>query len=170
MSDIPEFPRPDTTLPTITPDASMGNFLDTIMGQQQVVIALIVIGVLIPFVWKFVLQSVNTNGIRTQIGNALMSIPRIPMMVLMAIPEQVVMAMFEPGLALWKRLSVSVAMYLAHFAYNGFVMKPEHSYNEVVWIMATALYARYGLNVRPSTFWALISSDSIMTLTLRGLA
>ena len=136
---------------------------------QKIATALFTVTI-IPYLMTIVLKQLNTEAIRKGLGKALMSLPRIPMMVLMALPQQAVMASFEPSMPLWKRLSVSIAMYLAHFAYNGFVMKPERSYNELVWILATALYALYGLNVKLSTFVALIAADSVMTLGLRGLA
>ena len=99
-----------------------------------------------------------------------MSLPRVVMMVLMAIPEQTVMVVCYPKMPLLRRLLVSVAMYVIHFAWNGMVMKPKRSYNELVWIFGTALYALNVLGVRKETAVALIAADSVMTLALRGLS
>lgn len=90
-------------------------------------------------------------------------------MLLMAIPEQLVMAKFAPKMPLWKRLSVSVAMYLVHFAWNGMVMKTKRSYNELAWILGTAAFAMKVLGVDAKTTTALIAADSIMTLAMRDL-
>jgi hypothetical protein len=109
-------------------------------------------------------------NIPTAFGKAMMSLPRPVMMVLMALPEQYVMHTYQPGMPLFQRLSVSVAMYIIHFAWNGMVMKPEKSYNELVWILGTAFYALKALGVSKDTFVALIAADSVMTLTLRSLA
>jgi hypothetical protein len=113
---------------------------------------------------------IDTKMIATQIGKFLMSLPRMLMMIIMAIPEQTVMMIMEPKMPLIRRLMVSVAMYVIHFAYNGFVMKPEKSYNELVWILGTASYALQVLGVKQSTAIALVAADSVMTLALRGLA
>lgn len=96
---------------------------------------------------------------------------RIWMMILMAIPEQIVMYLYEGHhMAFFPdRISVSFAMYAIHFAYNGFVMKPEKSYNELVWIIGTALYAYFGVQAQTETVTALLAADSIMALLLRGL-
>lgn len=133
-------------------------------------IVALVAAAIIPYVMTLVFKQINTEALRQTLGKTLMSIPRIPMMILMALPEQAVMAKYEPDMPLVQRLSVSVAMYVAHFAYNGFVMKPKRSYNELVWILATALYAFYGLGVKKETAVALVAADSVMTLSLRGLA
>ena len=99
-----------------------------------------------------------------------MSLPRPAMMIIMAIPEQLVMAKLEPSMSLMKRILVSVAMYVIHFAWNGMVMKPEKSYNELVWILGTSLFALQVLGVKRETAISLIAADSVMTLCLRGLA
>ena len=104
------------------------------------------------------------------LGRMLMSLPRPVMMILMAIPEQLVMQALEPQMPFMNRALVSVAMYLVHFAWNGMVMKPEKSYNELVWIIGTAVFAMYGLGVSARTATALIAADSVMTLALRGMA
>lgn len=87
----------------------------------------------------------------------------------MAIPEQLVMNAYEPNMPLVQRLLVSVAMYVVHFAWNGMIMKPEKSYNELAWILGTAYYALSALGVDQATAVALVAADSVMTLALRGM-
>lgn len=113
---------------------------------------------------------VNVKPFLKNISSLLMSLPRMVMMILMAIPEQTVLAIMEPQLPLFNRILVSIAMYVVHFAWNGLIMKPEKSYNELVWILGTALYAYMALGVKKETAIALIAADSAMTLSLRGLA
>lgn len=136
--------------------------------KQKEIMMLVLYG-LVPFLMKLVFQQMNTDLWAKQLGSILMSLPRPVMMVLMAVPEQLVMAKMEPSIPLVKRLLVSVAMYVVHFAWNGMVMKPERSYNELVWILGTALYALQVLGVKQQTAIALIAADSAMTLSLRGL-
>ena len=140
------------------------------LQKYQRELLLLVAFAVVPYVAKMILKEVNTDQIASQLGKTLMSLPRPVMMVLMAIPEQAVMASMEPSMPLQKRLLVSIAMYIIHFAWNGFVMKPEKSYNELVWILGTALYALQALKVKRSTAIALVAADSVMTLSLRGLA
>ena len=123
------------------------------------------------YLWKLFTVNFLTNSdeLASSIKKSMMSTGRIGMMIIMAIPEQYVAWTYEPQMSIWYRLSISVAMYLIHFAYNGFVMKPKKSYNELVWILGTALYAYYGLGVKTETFVALLAADSIMVLCLRGL-
>ena len=132
----------------------------------------LVVYALVPFVLKRGLEysKLNTNELAKKTGGLLMSLPRPVMMILMAIPEQVVMMAMEPKMPILQRLLVSIAMYAIHFAWNGMVMKPERSYNELVWIVGTALYAFQVLGVRKQTAIALVAADSVMTLALRGLA
>jgi hypothetical protein len=136
---------------------------------QRELLLLIAFGI-IPFISKMLIKNIPTQQISSQLGKILMSLPRPVMMILMAIPEQAVMATMEPSMPIQKRLLVSIAMYIIHFAWNGLVMKPEKSYNELVWILGTAFYALQALKVKRSTAIALIAADSIMTLSLRGLA
>ena len=140
------------------------------MKYAQDLVMLAVYAVVL-YVVKQVLQgAVDENSIATNLGMGLMSLPRMAMMILMAIPEQLVMFYFEPSMSLYKRLMVSVAMYVIHFAWNGMVMKPERSYNELVWIVGTAMFAVTQLGAKQSTGIALVAADSAMTLALRGLA
>ena len=122
------------------------------------------------FLAKKIFEQFNTNKIANLLGKNLMSLPRALMMILMAIPEQLVLASMEPQLSLIKRISVSIAMYDVHFAWNGMVMKPERSYNELVWVIGTALYGIMAVGIKNSTAIALVAADSVMTLSLRGLA
>ncbi len=139
------------------------------MINMNDVLMLVIYGV-VPFTLKYILQQTNASQLAPELGNRLMALPRVVMMVLMAIPEQTVMAVYEPKMPLLRRLLVSVAMYVIHFAWNGMVMKPKRSYNELVWIIGTALYALNVLGVRKETAIALIAADSVMTLALRGLS
>jgi len=124
----------------------------------------------IAYVANLVSQKVNTKPVFDTVGKTLMGLPRMVMMVLMAVPEQLVLAYLEPELPLLNRLMVSVAMYTIHFAWNGMVMKPEKAYNELVWILGTALYAYHVVGVSEETAAALVAADSVMTLALRSLA
>lgn len=124
---------------------------------------------IIPYIIKNLIKNQDFSKLRGMLKKFLMGLPRPAMMILMAIPEQCVMAKYEPGMSIYKRLSVSIAMYIIHFAWNGMVMKPEKSYNELVWIIGTALYAYNVLKVDLSTAIALVAADSVMTLSLRGL-
>jgi len=133
-------------------------------------IAMLIIFGLIAYLSKMSLSKLDTKKIAKQLGGLLMSLPRPIMMIIMAIPEQLVMASFEPSMEMSKRILVSIAMYIIHFAWNGMVMKPEKSYNELVWIIGTALYALKILGVKKQTAIALLAADSVMTLSLRGLA
>jgi len=138
---------------------------------QKPVLHLIAVGVIVYVANKVLEKSqINTEELADNSGEALMKLPRPAMMALMAVPEQLVMAHFEPGMPIIQRLLVSVAMYIIHFAWNGMVMKPKRSYNELVWIVGTALYALKVLGVKQSTALALVAADSTMTLALRGLA
>ena len=109
------------------------------------------------------------KNIRTMIKDFFKILPAGGMMILMAIPEQLVLYNMEPNMAIEKRLMVSIAMYVIHFAWNGFVMKPERSYNEIVWIIGTSLYALQVIGVKKSTAIALVAADSLLTLSMRGL-
>jgi len=140
------------------------------LQKYQQELSLLIVFAIVPYIVKMIIQQVNTKQIASQLGKTLMSLPRPVMMILMAIPEQTVMAIMEPSMPIQKRLLVSIAMYIIHFAWNGFVMKPEKSYNELVWILGTALYALQVLKVKRSTAIALVAADAVMTLSLRGLA
>lgn len=130
----------------------------------------IVVYGIVAYIAALATNKIDTKPVIQGVGKSLMSLPRVAMMILMAVPEQAVLAIYEPQLPLFNRLMVSVAMYVIHFAWNGLVMKPEKSYNELVWILGTALYAYQVVGVRPETAVALIAADSVMTLSLRGLA
>ena len=132
-------------------------------------IALLVLYGLIPLIVSLLLLNIGTEVALNLIGGVIMTIPRIPMMILMAIPEQTVLALMEPSIPLQKRVLVSIAMYVIHFAWNGMVMKPPRSHNELVWILGTALFAYQAIGVKKETALALIAADSVMTLSLRGL-
>ena len=133
------------------------------------IINLVVYGIIV-FILKNVFASfINSEYLANNAGKFLMSLPRIIMMILMAIPEQLVMYYNYPNINLFNRLLVSIAMYVIHFAWNGFVMKPTRSYNELVWIVGTALYAYNVIGVNKQTAIYLIAADSLMTLALRGL-
>jgi len=125
----------------------------------------------IPYLLKrgLKLGNIKVESFSDRLGKLLMSLPRVVMMILMALPEQYVMMTLEPNMPLFQRLLVSVAMYVIHFAWNGMVMKPEKSYNELVWIIGTAVYALKVLGVKQETVIALVAADSVMTLALRGL-
>lgn len=107
--------------------------------------------------------------IRPMVKGGLMSLSRPLMMAVMSIPEQLIVHLMEPGASVLQRLMVSVAMFAIHFAWNGLVMKPERSYNELVWILGTAAFAVYVLEMKMKTGVALIAADSVMTLAMRGL-
>jgi hypothetical protein len=139
------------------------------MDLQQVIIFVFVYGLVVNQTKKLFKQFVDEDSIAKGLKSQLMALPRVAMMVLMAIPEQLVMYYQEPNMSLFNRLMVSVAMYIIHFAWNGMVMKPERSYNELVWIIGTAHYALNVLGVKRTTATALIAADSVMTLALRGL-
>lgn len=136
------------------------------MDQRSMVI--LVAMVVSTVVLNVVSTQMKLGRMASPMGMFLMSLPRPVMMILMAIPEQTVLMMMEPSMPLMKRLMVSVAMYAIHFAWNGFVMKPQKSYNELVWILGTALFA-YLVGVKQKTAVALVAADSVMTLALRGL-
>ena len=136
---------------------------------QKTLMVLVGLTVVVFLGGKVVSKDAIARG-ASKIGSLLMSLPRPVMMLLMAVPEQLVMNYFAPQMSLTNRALVSVAMYLVHFAWNGMVMKPEKSYNELVWIIGTAVFAMYGLGVNSATATALIAADSVMTLALRGLA
>ena len=133
------------------------------------ILHLAAIGLVVVFA-KNLVERFDTRMVIKGLGKLLMSIPKLLMMVLMALPEQFVLARYEPNMSLVKRLLVSIAMYVVHFAWNGVVMKPQHSHNELVWILGTALFAYYGVGVKQQTAVALVAADSVMTLALRGLA
>ncbi len=89
-----------------------------------------------------------------------------------AIPEQTVLYLYEEKLPLIDRLLVSVAMVVINFGWNGMngSSAPRKAYNELVWILGTALYAYQVIRVRLLTATMLILSDSVFTLLLRGVA
>lgn len=124
---------------------------------------------LVFYLGKYLAKHVGLEGHLGALGGVLKGLPAPVMMLLMAIPEQLVMAAFSPKMAIGKRLLVSVAMYVIHFAWNGAVGKPEKSYNELAWIVGTAYYAYRILKVGRRTAVALAAADSVMTLALRGL-
>ena len=115
-------------------------------------------------------SGLNTQKLSSTIGGLLMSIPKPIMMILMSIPEQIVLALLQPQKPLLSRLLVSISMYVIHFSWNGIKMKPQKSHNELVWIIGTALFALHALEVDIKTVVALIAADSVMTLSMRGLA
>lgn len=133
------------------------------------ILHLAAIGLAVVFAKKLI-ERFDTKMVIKVLGKILMSIPKLLMMVLMALPEQFVLARYEPNMSLVKRILVSIAMYVVHFAWNGVVMKPQRSHNELVWILGTALFAYYGVGVKQQTAVALVAADSVMTLALRGLA
>ena len=132
-------------------------------------ISLLILFFIVPYTIKYGASSVDLMPLNNSIKGFLMSLPRPIMMILMALPEQAVLHYMEPKLDITSKLLISIAMYVVHFAWNGFVMKPERSYNEIVWILGTALFAKLAFNVDTNTAIALIAADSIMTLSLRGL-
>jgi hypothetical protein len=135
----------------------------------KLLLGLAIFGV-VPFAAKKGLEQVELGDYRQKLGEFLMNLPRPVMMGLMAIPEQLVMYSFHPAMPLIQRLSVSIAMFIIHFAWNGMVMKPEFSHNELVWILGTSYYAYRVLGVSKQAATALIAADAVMTLSLRGLA
>ena len=137
--------------------------------MQKLLIFIALYGI-VPYVAKQLGKNLPAASIRQQLGKTLMSLPRPAMMILMALPEQYVMLKFHPNMSLLKRLSVSLAMYVVNFAWNGMVMKPKYSYNELVWILGTGLFGYQVLGVGLKTAVALVAADSVMTLSLRGLA
>lgn len=138
---------------------------DPIINQ---LLLLIVFGLTISFIVSFS-TSFNFRTYLSAFGKFLMTLNKPIMMLLMAIPEQLVLATLEPGLPIISRIFVSIAMYIIHFVWNGMVMKPEREYNELVWIIGTAIYALIAVGVKKETAIALIAADSVMTLTLRDL-
>jgi hypothetical protein len=122
------------------------------------------------YVGSLLKKNIGLDDNLSALGEQLMKLDRIIMMILMAIPEQLVMNFYEPQMPLVQRLLVSIAMYVIHFAWNGMVMKPEKSYDELAWILGTGFYALKALGVKQSTAVALVAADSVMTLTLRGMA
>ena len=93
------------------------------------------------------------------------------MMIIMAIPEQLVL-LFTYSTS-WRtlipRITVSVAMYATHFGWNGMIPKPMYAYNEVPWILGTALYAYIIVGVSEFTAVSLLAADCLMVLILRGI-
>ena len=126
---------------------------------------------LVPYLLKEGLKvaKLNVADIASQLGKLLMSLPNSVVMILMALPEHAVLETMEPNMPLVQRLLVSLAMYAIHFAWNGIVITPENSYDELVSIMGTALYALNVLCVKRQTAVALVAADAVMTLVLRGL-
>lgn len=118
---------------------------------------------------KHVLNAVRWDAAASRIGTAFAMAPAPVAMALMALPEQGVLAAMEPRMPLYRRVLVSVAMYVIHFAYNGMVMKPLKSYDELAWIIGTAAYAYTVIGVRWDTAVALVAADAVMTLALRGM-
>ena len=114
-------------------------------------------------------KQLNLPALLKFIGKLLMKLPQVGMMIVMALPEQLVLQRLQPSLPLINRVLVSVAMYVIHFAYNGMVMKPKKSYDELVWIIGTALFALKVTGVKTNTAIALVAADSVMTLALRGI-
>ena len=126
----------------------------------------------IPYIARLLLNpvSANTNALASNLGASFMGMNKILMMLVMAIPEQIVLYLYEPQVPIIERLLVSVAMYVIHFAWNGMEeVKPRRSYNELIWILGTALYARQVIGVQMSTAIMLVAADSIMTLSIRGI-
>jgi len=137
------------------------------MKMLQKPLMKIALGSAVLFVVSMMSRKIGQKVPRT-LGAMLMSLPRPVMMALMAIPEQMVLAKMEPTMPLMMRLMVSLGMYAFHFAWNGMVMKPSRSYNELVWILGTAALA-FSCGAKRSTAIALVAADSTMTLALRGL-
>lgn len=135
---------------------------------QKELTHLIVFGVV--FYTASTLMKSSIDKTSPMIGKQLMKIPKIGMMGLMALPEQAVLYKYEPNLPIFKKLLVSVAMYVIHFAWNGMEMKPKKSYNELAWILGTSYYAYLSIGVKKETAVALIAADSVMTLGLRSFA
>ena len=145
------------------------NEIKSSIPEPMGVIGTLILFTGISFLLRIISKPLPTQNIASFIKSAIMMTGRFGMMILMAIPEQVVAYIYEPHMSIFKRLTISFAMYAIHFAYNGFVMKPAKSYNELVWIIGTALYAWVGLGVKNETVTALLAADSIMVLFLRGL-
>ena len=127
----------------------------------------------VPFGFRMIMQKTKMSGqgLRVALKKFLMSIPRWVMMIIMAIPEQLVLYFtYSTAMStLIQRLTVSVAMYLIHFGWNGMIPKPPYSYNELPWILGTALYAFVVIGTSSYTAAWLLAADSIMVLTLRGI-
>jgi hypothetical protein len=88
-------------------------------------------------------------------------------MAAMAIPEQLVMYWQAPSMPLTLRLSVSVVMYAATFAWNGFDSQPQTWLDEMAWIIPTALYGAW-LTGDQKTGALLFVFDTIMTAVVRA--
>lgn len=130
------------------------------------------IGLLLAGVCAFLLRLLSTQLPTAQIAGSIKSFMMYGgtwwMMALMAIPEQYIM-WTTTKVGFLPSLSVSVAMYIIAIVYNGFTKKPEKSYNEIPWILGTALYAKFAFGVSQLTVMSLIAVDSLMVLLLRGL-
>ena len=120
------------------------------------------------YVASLVLSKAQLGDWTKSFGKTLKGFPKPVMMALMAIPEQTVLAMYEPKMPIVNRLMISVAMYVIHFSYNG-MKKVSKSYNEIPWIIGTSYYAYLAMGVKKETAIALIAADSVMTLVMRGL-
>jgi hypothetical protein len=119
---------------------------------------------------RYLFGFIPADRLANSMGHTLMTkVPKPVMMIAMAIPEQLVLGLMEPQIAIFDRLMVSVCMYVVHFGWNGFVNAPKRAYNEIPWILATALYASRVLGVANRTAFGLIAADSVMVLFLRGL-
>ncbi len=120
---------------------------------------------------RMVFDMANGNSLGQSVASSLRSLPGPLLIILLAIPEQIVLSMYEPSIPIMNRILVSVAMYAIYFGWNKFgaAMRPKRAYIELVWILGTAIYAYRVLGVRKETACALIAADSVMTLTVRGL-
>ena len=122
----------------------------------------------IAYVSSLVSDKVNEKlKIKSKLQNTVSSFSRVAMMLLVAVPQQAILAVFEPQLPLLNRISVTLATYAIHFAWNDLNKKVEKAY--LVWILGTALYAYHIVGVSLETAAMLVAGDSVLTIALTGL-
>jgi len=111
----------------------------------------------------------TSSSMTDKISKILMDFPEALRIILIAIPEQIVLAILEPEMPIIKRLIVSLAMLGARFFTNGIGIKPDKAYKELIWIFRTALFSYTVIGVKKKTVVALIAADACLALSLRDL-
>ena len=138
--------------------------------QQQNVYVQLAIYAVAFYALNYVLKQAQYSHLLNKVGRTLMKLPKPVLIVLMALPEQAVLNKYEPGMPQQLKLLVSAATYVINVAFNGNVLKPLKSYDELAAILGSALYAYKALGVRRETAVALAAVNALVTLALRGIA
>ena len=119
---------------------------------------------------KIVKHQIGLNQQAHKLGSLLHQLPKALFMLLLALPSQAVLNVYEPGMPNQLKAMVALVMYVIHVAYNGMnVVIPMKSYDDLVCILGTSYYAFRVLGVRQETAVALVAANAVTALVVRSI-